>query len=197
MMKTRLLKCIAMLAIVACCVVAVSAFAEGPCMERVYTKGEKVGPDHAFDVAFDKDKAGRSFSCGPEMRASEARKALESFRNGVLYRDQALMDSVLSYPLTARISKTLDLDEKPEVVTIRSFREWAKFQEERMDKNQIAMVACANLGNVSIQAGRSPGFMIGNGMVWFSRYVGSPQVKVSAINLFPVDTEAFVKACIP
>jgi hypothetical protein len=89
------------------------------------------------------------------------------------------------------------IDEKPEVVTIRSFREWAKFQEERMDKNQIAMVACANLGNVSIQAGRSPGFMIGNGMVWFSRYVGSPQVKVSAINLFPVDTEAFVKACIP
>jgi hypothetical protein len=131
------------------------------------------------------------------MRASEAMKAIESFRNGVLYRDQARMDSVLAYPLTARISKTLEIDEKPEVVTIRSFRDWSKFQEERMDKNQVAMVACANLGNVSIESGRSPGFMIGTGLVWFSRYVGSPRVKVSAINLFPVDTEAFVKACIP
>jgi len=197
MMTTRPLIRTAILAIVACCVIAVPAFAEGPCMERVYTKGEKVGPDQAFDVAFDKDKAGRSFSCGPEMRASEARKAIESFRNGVLYRDQARMDSVLSYPLTARITKTLNVDENPAVVTIRSFREWSKFQEEHMDKNQIAVVACANLGNVSIQAGRPPGFMIGNGMVWFSRYVGSPQVKVSSINLFPVDSEAFIKACIP
>ncbi|MFI5247681.1 MAG: hypothetical protein ACHQWV_03915 [Nitrospirales bacterium] len=173
------------------------AFAEGPCMDRVYSRGEKTGPDYAFDLAFDKDKAGRSFSCGPEMRAWEARRAIESFRNGVLYRDRARMDSVLSYPLTARITKTLEVDEKPEVITIRDFREWSKFQEERMGKNQIAMVACANLGNVSIETGRSPGFMIGKGLVWFSRYVGSPRVKVSSINLFPVDTEAVVKACIP
>jgi hypothetical protein len=197
MTKIRSLLCSAVLASLACGGVLSPVFAEGPCMERVYAQGEKGEPDYAFDVAFDKDKAGRSFSCGPEMRASEAMKAIESFRNGVLYRDQARMDSVLAYPLTARISKTLEIDEKPEVVTIRSFRDWSKFQEERMDKNQVAMVACANLGNVSIESGRSPGFMIGTGLVWFSRYVGSPRVKVSAINLFPVDTEAFVKACIP
>ena len=59
-------------------------------------------PDYAFDVAFDKDKAGRSFSCGPEIRASEARSAIESFRYGVPDRGRSHIDSVLSYPLTAR-----------------------------------------------------------------------------------------------
>jgi hypothetical protein len=107
------------------------------------------------------------------------------------------MDRVLSYPLTARIRKTLRVDETPEVITIRNFRDWSKFQAEHMDKPQIAVIACANLGNVSIEAGRSPGFMIGNGIVWFTRYVGTPQVKVSAINLYPVDPEGLVKSCLP
>jgi hypothetical protein len=173
------------------------AFCDGPCVDRIYPKGVTSGPEYAFDMAFDKDRAGKSFSCIPEMRASEARNAVESFRNGVLYGIQSRMDSVLDYPITARVRKTLNVDEVPEVITIRNFRDWTKFQQEHMDKNQVAMIACANLGNVSVEGGRSPGFMIGNGLVWFTRYVGSQQVKVSAINLYPVDTEAVVKACVP
>ena len=195
MIRTRVLS--AVVGAILSGVSAIPACAEGPCMDRVYAKGETTGPNYAFDVAFRQGQSRQVILVGPEMRASEARNAIESFRNGVLYRDQARMDGVLNYPLTVRISKTLEIDEKPEVLTIRNFREWSKLQEERMDKAQIAMIACANLSNVSIEGGRSPGFMIGNGMVWFSRCVGSPRVKVSSINLFPVGTEMFVKACIP
>lgn len=170
-----------------------------PCVDRAYPKGATPNAQQAaFDAAFDTvNRNGWSFSCGPEIAASEAVKALESFRYGVLYHDQLRLDSVLHYPLPVRISTTLDATETPRLVTIHNFQEWSKLQREDLTKAQTAAIACSWLGGVTVANGRSPGFFIGDGMVWFQSFVGSPKVWVTSVNLTPLTTEVLPRTCGP
>src|SRR5208283_377576 len=68
---------------------------DGPCTKLIYPKGQPPSRDAVFDKTFDTaNKNGWSFSCGPQMSATEARKALESFRYGVLYNDKVHINAV-------------------------------------------------------------------------------------------------------
>ena len=82
-------------------------------------------------------------------------------------------------------------------MTIRNASEWFAFQEKHFSKAHTALVACAYLGNVTPTGGRSPGVMIGLGPFWFQSFVGSWAVKMTSVNLFPVDATMLTKACTP
>lgn len=167
-----------------------------PCLDYAYPKGETPGTELQFDTKFDTlNFHGASFSCGPAIAASKARDALESFRYGVLYQDKARLDNALQYPLTVRIFKTLAV-EKPEVVTVHNAKEWLTLQKERMTTAQIEAIACSWLGNVDVKAGyNSPGFSIGDGLVWFQRIHDSATVKVTSLNLMPLTPEMVARSC--
>lgn len=169
------------------------------CLDYAYPKGETSGSAEEFDESYDTMNIhAASFSCGPAIASSKARDALEAFRYGVLYRDRARIDAVLQYPLTVRISKTLEAAEKPKVVSVHNFQEWSMLQKQEMTKIQIAAIACSWLGNVTVSAGgRSPGFFIGDGMAWFQRSPGRARVKVTSLNLMPLAPEMLTRSCNP
>jgi hypothetical protein len=170
---------------------------EQPCLNLTYPKGASGGPDYRFDKRFDLDKDGRSFSCGPQVRPSQVRRALERFRNGVLYHSAADINAVVRFPITVHVSQSLELNAKTEDLTIHNSEEWFALQKGRFSKLHLAMVACSYLGNVSAMGGRSPGVMIGDGMFWFQVASGDPKVRLTVVNLYPVNKDSFVDACAP
>lgn len=180
--------------------VGVLCYGQGkkPCLNYAYPKGESPGKDLPFDEAFDRvNTHGSSFSCGPAIAASKARDALESFRYGVLYHDKARLNGALQYPLTVRIYKTLGV-EKPKVVIVHNAKEWLTLQKERMTTIQIEAIACSWLGNVTVTAGyNSPGFSIGEGLIWFQRHGDGAKVRVTSVNLMPLTPKMLASSCAP
>jgi hypothetical protein len=169
-----------------------------PCLSYAYPEGQVPASETSFDTMYDSLNVHHaSFSCGPAIAASRAREALEAFRVGVLFGDKARLDSVLNYPLTVRVQKTLEVGEKPKVIVVKSFQEWEVVRREEMNKLQIAAIACSWLGNVTVATSRTPGFFIGPGMVWFQRQSGSARVMVTSINLLPLTSEMLVNSCAP
>jgi hypothetical protein len=167
-------------------------------LEYAYPKGQAPPSEATFDKMYDKlNVNGASFSCGPAIAASEARKAVEAFRYGVLYHDRARLDAAIQYPLTVRINKTLEASEKPRVVIVHNFQEWSALQGGEMNKVQIALIACSWLGDVTVALGSTPGFYIGGGLVWFQSSAGTSKVRVTSINLMPLPPSEIVSSCAP
>lgn len=172
--------------------------ADKPCLEYAYPKGRAPSSEAIFDKKYDKlNVNSASFSCGPAIAASEARKALESFRYGVLYKDKIHLDAALRYPLTVRISKTLEASEKPKILVVHNSEEWITLQSKEMNKVQIALIACSWLGNVTVSLGSTPGFHIGGGLVWFQSSAGTSKVRVTSVNLMPLPQEEIISSCAP
>lgn len=172
--------------------------AQKPCLSYAYPKGQSPGSDLQFDTAFDRlNVNGASFSCGPAIAASKARDALESFRYGVLYHDKAHLDAVLHYPLKVGIYKTLDIaSEKPKLVIVHNSEEWLRLQKAEMTKIQKAVIACSWLGNVTVTAGySSPGFFIGDGLVWFQHHGKGAKVWVTSVSLMPLTSQMLASSC--
>ncbi|SRR6266481_3802575 len=174
-----------------------SAAVEGPCLKYTYTKGSSQTPDYRFDKHFDLDKEGRSFSCGPQVRPSEVRRALERFRNGVLYHSVTDVNAVVRFPIVVHVFQSLEVNAKSEDITVHNSDEWFALQKEHFSKLHLAMIACAHLGNVSAMSGRSPGVMIGDGLFWFQASSGNPKVRLTVVNLYPVNKDSLVDACTP
>jgi hypothetical protein len=96
-----------------------------------------------------------------------------------------------------RINKTLGV-EKPEVLTIHNAEEWTSLQKDRMTEIQVGVIACSWLGNVTVTAGyQSPGFYLGDGLVWFQRHGDGARVWVTSVNLMPLTPEMLAKSCAP
>lgn len=150
--------------------------------------------DAEFDKVFDEDRNGRSFSCVLGVRASEARRALAFFAGAILYDREREILRAISFPLDARVFETLEL-EQPTIVHIRNATEWLAFKRRYLNRYHIALAACGNLRNVDVVAGRTYGYMLGNGMFWFQKPVGAHAVKVTAINIRPMDAMRFAALC--
>ena len=170
---------------------------DGRCIAQIYRAGEpRNTSDFEFDRTFPGDAKG-AYSCSLGMRPSAMRKALEQFRFGVLYNDATSIKSVIRFPVSAHVSKSLGVDAKTTTVTIHNVNEWFAFQEKYFSKAHTALVACAFLGNVTPMGGRSPGVMIGLGAFWFQSFVGSWKVRLTAVNLFPINADMVAKSCTP
>ena len=145
--------------------------------------------EHQFNLQFDRNLRGRSFSCQIIASASHARRTLEAFRTGFLYDSKEHFERSVRLPLTISVYRTLGL-EKPKHVTVRNFNDWLKFKKELFDPVATALVSCANLRNVRIYKNR--GFAIGLGFIWFT----GEDVKVGHINLRPSSKEDLLKECL-
>lgn len=171
--------------------------AEKRCLDEIYPAGTpRNTADFKFDQSFSGDAEG-SYSCLLGLRPSELRKALDKFRAGVLYHDPAAINTVVRFPIQAGVSDSLGTAARSARITIRNASEWFAFQEKYFSKTQTALVACTYMGNVTSVGGRSQGVMIGFGAFWFQSYVGSWTVKLTAVNLFPVDATMLAKSCTP
>ena len=163
----------------------------------IYTdEDETPGSAHHFDSLFDTPLTGGSFSCAIAMRPSEARRALDRFRSGVLYDVQADFEASVRFPLTASAWETLALDSPGIVVALQDFDEWLAFKNEHLKDVHLAMISCANVRNVIIRVARGGyGFTIGLGTVWFTQFVGPEPPMVEAISLRPTPDEYMVEFC--
>jgi hypothetical protein len=169
--------------------------ADSPCLKSIYPPGQpRNSADYQFDQNFEGDKSG-AYSCQLGMRPSELRKALEKFRYGVLYNDAASIQAVVRFPINVRVSESLEINAKITRIKIRNTSEWFAFQNKYFSKTQTALVACAHLGNVTPLGGHSPGVMIGLGEFWFQSFAGSWGVKLTAVNLDPVDAKELANSC--
>ena len=150
------------------CIPAVAFGQESGCFDSLHAKVEPKDADYFFDLKYDRNAAGQSFSCGPVMRASEARRALESFRYGFLYDSETHIKESVDFPLTIRVYQTRTVEDKGESYEIHDTKEWFEFRKTHFDKLQTALISCANIRNVAVHWGRGGyGFTIGSGSVWF------------------------------
>ena len=138
-------------------------------------------------------REGDSFSCDLGMRASEAIKAIEAFRFGVLHDDAEAINDVLEFPLRAGLWSSGALT--PETtIQINNVEEWKKFQPH-VDNVFRALIACTSLHNVSIVKSRSYGVMAGSGRIWFQVSASTPKVKVTSINIIPIEAGQLFDWC--
>jgi hypothetical protein len=171
--------------------------ADKRCLDEIYPAGTpRTTADFKFDQSFSGDADG-SYSCFLGMRPSELRKALDRFRAAVLYRDSAAINAVVRFPLRAGVSGSTETNAPLTRITIRDAAEWLAFQDKYFSNTHTALVACAYLGNVTSTGGRSPGVMIGLGAFWFQSFVGDWTVKMTSVNIFPVDVAMLAKSCTP
>ena len=192
------------IALVAICSGTLGSGAERPILQRapcfdtlneladgLYTdEDESPGSDHDFDARFENPLSGGRFSCDIYIRASEARRALDLFRSGVLYDDQRDIEASVAFPLPVRVRPGAPGSDAPsELFELENFEEWLAFKNQYFTELHIAMISCANVRNVVTRVGRAGyGFTIGPGTVWFKeRFLepdaDPPGVSVSGINL--------------
>jgi hypothetical protein len=165
------------------------------CLDKAYENGKADASEAVFDKIYDRVNVDvESFSCYLGIAASQARKAIDAFRYGVLYHDKTRLDSVLQYPVSVYLWQDHKLERK---IVIHNFQEWSKLQQTEIMKIHLAVIACSWLGNVKIIGGREPGFFISNGTVWFHRFLDSPKVWITEININPIAEKSLVESCAP
>ena len=170
--------------------------ADGACLENVakyFTSDDPIG-SHDFNVKFDRNSDGDSFSCGPVVSASQARDALEAFRYGFLYESEEHLARSVLFPLLATKKQTRALDDKGVDTTLKAPGDLIEYKKQ-FNALQIAMIACASLSTVNVVGWR--GFFIGvPNLVWFRAMVGVG-VRVTSIRLVPTKTDWLLERCIP
>ena len=179
------------------CVVPMAQAQDHRCLDSIYpADSSRTSVAFQFDRTFEGD-AGGGYSCGLGMRPSELRKALDVFRNGVLYHDPSSINAVVRFPINAYVSDKLGSVAKKKTIRIKSVSEWFAFQQKYLTDAHLALIACSYLGNVTLEGGRSPGAMIGLGAFWFQSFEGSWRVKMTAVNIDPLSPDKLAKACTP
>jgi hypothetical protein len=151
--------------------------AQTACLEGAASK-------NTFDVSFDRTNATHaSFSCDLHVSASVARNVLESLRTGVLYHDTVALNRALRYPVTVVLPSSGKEGGEMQV-EIHNAQEWYALQKSALNPDQFQTIASSWLGNITVvgTSGFNPGFIIGNGLVFF-KYIGPDQLAVTHINL--------------
>ena len=164
------------------------------CLARLH-RGQPRDADYYFDLRFDLIATGGSFACDLDVRPSDARKAIDDFRYGVLYESELHLGRAIRFPVSVGIRKTLEVQEVGETVELRTPKEWIDFMKSRLDAAHLTLTACANLRNVTIVKARSYGFMLGAGTVWFNRSPNERRPRVTSVNIGPLPDKALVDEC--
>lgn len=159
----------------------------GQCLERLKGKSRT----SQFDLEHDLDAGGNSFSCDVGVRASEALRVLEDFRYGFVYDSVAHLMRSVHFPLKVTVATSESTDR---TVMINTAKEWLTFKTNHFDKHERALIACANLANVTIFKKWS-GFAIGLGRVWFFNSANYG-LRVGQINVAPMSESLFVSSCV-
>jgi hypothetical protein len=167
------------------------------CLSKVYGNLQTSPTEAEFDRSFDQVNGSKtSISCYLYIPASKARAAIEALRLGILYDDDAQLLRAVKFPLRVIVDRE-DSSHRNEAV-VRTVKELRDLQHSHLTDAQRQVISCAWLGNVSLVGGNSfhPGFIIGDGIVFFSTSPGSG-VKVTLVDLMPVSQEMLGRACSP
>ena len=151
--------------------------------------------ERAFDVQFDRNANGASFSCDIFVRASEAHRALNRFRMGVLYESRDDLNASVTFPITAAVYDTTRADIPIDIFKLENADDFINFKRSEFDDALIGLISCANTINVMIRKSRTYGFAIGPGAIWFQPLVDVHPVKVTGITVWPISKEWVADEC--
>ena len=169
---------------------------DGTCLEDVakYFSSDDPMGSHEFNVKFDRNSDGNSFSCEPVVSASQALDAIEAFRYGFLYESEEHLARSVRFPIPAIKHQTRSFDDEGVETTLKTPRDLIDYKKQ-FNALQIAVIACASLPTVHLAGWR--GFFLGrSGMVWFDAMVGVG-VRVTSIRLRPTTTDWLLEDCVP
>ena len=152
--------------------------------------------ERTFDVQFDRNAEGSSFSCDIFVRAAEAHAALNRFRMGVLYESRDDLNASIRFPIKSGVLNTLEGGVPPiDIYKIEDADDFIDFKRREFSDALIALISCANTLNVMIVKSRTYGFAIGLGSIWFQPEFNVHPVKVTGINVYPVSEEIVLDRC--
>jgi hypothetical protein len=78
---------------------------------------------------------------------------------------------------------------------VLSAKNWLVFQKTNFKAEHKALIACSNVLNVDVVTSRSYGFMIGDGLIWFQKFVGDAGPRVTVVNFMPEPDKALLRHC--
>ena len=168
---------------------------DGTCLEDVakYFSSDDPMGSRDFNVKFDRNSDGNSFSCEPVMSASQARDALEAFRYGFLYESEEHLARSVHFPIPAKKRQTRSFDDEGVGTILKTPGELIEYKKQ-FNALQIATIACASLPTMYLAGWR--GFFLGRpGMVWFEAMSGIG-VRVTSISLMPPTTDWLLESCV-
>lgn len=168
----------------------VHLWCQEPCIET--ETDDEYSSERAFDIKFDRNDRGQSFSCDAGFSATKARDVLEAFRYGFLYDSKRHIEQSVSFPLKVHVKETDESTERS--YSVSSFSEWVAFKEDNFSAEERALIACATLKNVRIYR-RWSGFSIGLGRVWFMKPVDEDP-RVTVINIRPLTSDLLLRLCV-
>ena len=168
------------------------------CLAEIPTPTWADAASQAFDRAFDSANDGDSFACQGYMRASAIRRAIDQFRQAVLYHDEKALREAVRFP--TRVSRRPDPDNPRKVVSmvVKTPAEWWTMQQRYLTSRHLAVIACASLQTVSVMSGRGGyGIMHASGFIWWQQPVGDRDVKVTVVNISRETDASVIDACVP
>jgi hypothetical protein len=131
------------------------------------------GPTAAFDVEHDKDTVGGgSLFCRLGVTATQAIRAISDFKTAVVEPDKLSAHSILTFPLEVVIPHTKATSKQRKIpkLMVRTRKEWADFVRYKLNQRQRAAIESAKLSDMLVVNSRAagPGFILGDGLVFFS-----------------------------
>ncbi|WP_047497177.1 hypothetical protein [Terriglobus sp. TAA 43] len=129
------------------------------------------GPTTSFDREHDRDTVnGGSLFCRLGITASKANQAISAFKLAVKSPGEN-PNAILKFPVEVILPGSAihgkQVDSK---FFVRDSTQWAEFVQNKLNEKQRAAIHAAKLSDMSIVNSRSagPGFILGNGLVFFS-----------------------------
>jgi hypothetical protein len=130
------------------------------------------GPTAKFDIEHDKDTVGGgSLFCRLGVTASQANRAISDFKAVVGAPDETSANKILKVPIEVVVyGMTPDGKRKDSTLMLHTKAEWAEFVRHKLNERQRAAIEAAKLSDMLIvnSKGAGPGFILGDGLVFFS-----------------------------
>ena len=130
------------------------------------------GATAGFDIEHDKDTVGGgSLFCRLGITASQANRAISDFKAAVAAPDKPFANRILKFPIEVVVfGATSEGKRKDSTLTVHTKAEWAEFVRHKLNERQRTAIEAAKLPDMLIvnSKGAGPGFILGDGLVFFS-----------------------------
>ncbi|HXE07874.1 MAG TPA: hypothetical protein VN612_08265 [Acidobacteriaceae bacterium] len=126
------------------------------------------GETAAFDLQHDKDTdGGGSLFCRLGITASQADRAISNLKMAVAAPSSPSVTKILRFPVEIVV---YDGNRKNSTVMLHTKAEWVEFVRDRLNSRQKKAIGGAKLSDMMIvdSKGAGPGFILGDGLVFFS-----------------------------
>lgn len=129
------------------------------------------GPTREFDLKHDKDTVGGgSLFCSLGITATQANQAISDFQLAVSAPNRLSAGAIVRLPVEVVVAPAKTPHGKTKTLMIYERAEWVRFVRNKLNGRQREAIAAAKLSDMMIveSQGAGPGFILGNGLVFFS-----------------------------